>query len=215
MIKIYGSIVSRATRNLWMLEELGLDYEHVSLDWAKQENRSPEYLAINPSGKVPALEDGDAVMSESLGINLYLAQTYGGGLWPESDAARALCVQWSFWAAAELEPLAYGRMREFVFKKEPDRDQALIADLAERTGPQMDLLAAALERHGYLAGDDFTVADLNVACVMEYLARSSYDFAPWPKVADWYGQSYGRAANKKIQEARAPVAAAMMKRLQG
>lgn len=214
MIKIYGSIVSRATRNLWMLEELGLDYEHISLDWAKQENRSPEYLKINPAGKVPALVDGDAVMSESLGINLYLAQKYDGGLWPSDDAGKALCVQWSFWAGAELEPLSYGRIREFVFKKEPNRDQALIADLAERTGPEMDLLAGALEHNDYLAGDDFTVADLNVACVMEYLDRSSYDFAPWPNVAQWYTRCYGRPANQKVQEARAPVAAAMMKSLQ-
>ncbi|MBT7449654.1 MAG: glutathione S-transferase, partial [Rhodospirillaceae bacterium] len=89
MIKIYGSFVSRATRNLWMLEELGLEYEHVSLDWAKQENRSAAYLKINPAGKVPTLEDGDATLSESLGINLYLVQKYGqGGLWPDDDAGR-------------------------------------------------------------------------------------------------------------------------------
>lgn len=215
MIKLYGSIVSRATRNLWMLEELNLDYEHVSLDWAKQENRSPEYLKINPAGKVPTLVDGDAVMSESVGINLYLAQKYGGGLWPETDSGRALCIQWSFWAVAELEPLAYGRLREFVFKKEAERDQALVADLAERTAPQLTLLAQALAGRDTLTGDTFSVADLNVACVMEYLDRSDFDLSPWPVVADWYGRCYGRPANAKVQELRAPAAAAMMKKLRG
>lgn len=216
MIKLYGSFVSRATRNLWMLEELGLEYEHVSLDWAKQENRSAAYLKINPAGKVPTLADGDATLSESLGINLYLAQKYGqGGLWPDDDAGRARCVQWSFWAAAELEPLAYGRIREFLFKKEPDRDQALIADMAERTGPLLDLMTQALEENAYLAGETFTVADLNAACVMEYLDRSDFDLSGWPKVAAWYKTTYGRPANQKIQDQRAPIAAEMMKRLQG
>ena len=216
MIKIYGSFVSRATRNLWILEELGLEYEHVSLDWGKQENRSAEYLKINPAGKVPALVDGDATMSESLGINLYLAQKYGiGGLWPDSDAGRARCVQWSFWAAAELEPLAYGRIREFLFKKDAERDEAFIVEMAERTGPLLTLLAQTLAESPYLAGDTFTVADMNVACVMEYLDRTQFDLSGWPVVAAWYTSVCGRTANQKIQEKRAPAAAAMMKRLQG
>jgi glutathione S-transferase len=216
MIKLYGSYVSRATRNLWMLEELGLTYEHVSLDWGKQENRSPEYLKINPAGKVPTLVDGDAILSESLGINLYLADKYGaGGLWPDDDAARARCVQWSFWGAAELEPLAYGRIREFMFKKESERDAALVEDMAERTGPLLTLMALTLAESDYLAGDEFTLADLNVACVVEYLERSQFDFTPWPKVEAWYKRSYGRPANQKVQDARARIAAQMMKRLQG
>ncbi|MDG2244243.1 MAG: glutathione S-transferase family protein [Rhodospirillaceae bacterium] len=216
MIKIYGSLVSRATRNLWALEELDLDYEHVSLDWAKQKNRSPEYLKINPAGKVPTLTDGNATLSESLGINLYLAQKYGqGGLWPDDDAGRARCVQWSFWAGAELEPLAYGRIREFLFKKEAGRDQALITDMAERTGPLLNLMTLSLAEHTYLAGETFTLADLNVACVVEYLERSNFDFSNWPKVESWYTNTYGRAANQKIQDQRAPIAAEMMKRLQG
>ena len=215
MIKLYGSFVSRATRNLWMLEELGLTYEHVSLDWGKQENRSPEYLKINPAGKVPTLVDGDATLSESLGINLYLADKYGAGsLWPDDDASRERCIQWSFWGAAELEPLAYGRIREFMFKKESERDVALVEDMAERTGPLLTLMALTLAESDYLAGDDFTLADLNVACVVEYLERSQFDFTPWPKVEAWYKRTYGRAANQKVQDARAPIAAEMMKRLQ-
>lgn len=216
MIKIYGSVVSRATRNLWMLEELGVDYEHISLDWAKQENRSAEYLKVNPAGKVPTLVDGDATLSESLGINLYLAQKYGGGgLWPDDDAGRARCIQWSFWAAAELEPLAYGRIREFMFKKEAERDHALVADMAEQTGPLLDLMAQALAGENYLIGNTFTLADLNAACVVEYLERSNFDFSRWPAISSWYERTYGRPANQKIQDIRAPIAAEMMKRLQG
>ena len=214
MIKLYGSIVSRATRNLWMLEELGVEYEHVSLDWAKQENRSAEYLKINPAGKVPTLVDGDATLSESIAINLYLAQTYGAGtLWPDDQAGRARSIQWSFWAAAELEPVAYARVREVVFKQEADRDQALLDAMAEKAGPLMDLMTDTLDGSEYLTGDTFTMGDLNVACVMEYLDRSLFDLSGWPAVASWYTRTYGRPANQKVQDARAPAAVEMMKRI--
>jgi glutathione S-transferase len=213
-IKIYGSLVSRATRNLWMLEELGVDYEWIDLDWIKQENRSPDYLKINPAGQVPTLIDGDVTLSESLGINLYLAQKFGGGvLWPDDDAGQARCIQWSVWAAGELEPAVYPRVYEFVFKKAEDRDDALIAKLAERTVPLLDLVEGALSASAYLVGDAFSVADLNVAGVMEYLDRSDFDMAQWPKTVAWYETTYGRAANQKVQDERAPVAEAMLKRI--
>jgi glutathione S-transferase len=215
MIKIYGSIVSRATRNLWTLEELKLNYEHIPLDWAKQENRSTTYLKINPAGKVPTLVDNDTVLSESLGINLYLAQKYGQHtLWPDSDPKVALCIQWSFWASAELEPMAYGRIREFMFKKKVERDYTLISNMAENTKSLINLVSHALETSTYLVGETFTVADLNVACVIEYLDRSDFDLSSWPKVKKWYNTVYNRVANRKIQAQRAPIAAEMMKRLQ-
>ena len=215
MIKIYGSLVSRATRNVWMLEELGVDYEHVDLDWGKQENRSPDYLKINPAGKVPTLVDGEATLSESLGINLYLAQKYGAGsLWPDDDASRARCIQWTVWAAGELEPIAYARVREMVFKQEDERDQDLLDDMAEQAAPLMTLLAQSFTGD-FITGNTFTVADLNVACVMEYLDRSEFDLSPWPGVDAWYARTYGRPANQKVQDARAPAPAEMMKRIRG
>ncbi len=220
MIKIYGSLVSRATRNLWMLDELGVDYEHVVLDLAKEENRSPAYLKINPAGKIPALTDGDAVLSESIAINLYLAQKYGGAdhgssLWPEDDAGRARCMQWSVWAAGELEPVAFARVVEVVFKEEDDRDQDLLNTMAEKAGPMMDLVNGTLEQSEHLAGPAFTVADLNVACVMEYLDLSQFKLNAWPKAEAWFQRTYNRPAYKKIQEARAPLFAELMKRMKG
>jgi glutathione S-transferase len=217
MIKIYGSLTSRATRNLWMLDELGVDYEHVVIDMAKEENRSPAFLKINPAGKIPALTDGDAALSESLAINLYLAQKYGGktGLWPEDDAGRARCMQWSVWAAGELEPVAFARVVEVVFKEEAGRDQDLLNTMAEKAGPMMDLINGTLEESEYLAGPAFTVADLNVACVMEYLDLSQFKFTPWPKAEAWFQRTYNRPANKKIQDARAPLFAELMKQMRG
>ena len=115
MMKIYGSIVSRASRNAWAAEETGTDYEVVPLDFRKAEHKAPAFLAINPAGKMPALVDGDVVMSESLAINLYIAQTYGkGSLWPAGAKDQARCLQWSMWAGAELEPMSVRERLEAV-----------------------------------------------------------------------------------------------------
>ena len=90
----------------WALEELELAYEYVKLDRAKNEHRSPEYLAINPNGKVPALVDGAERYFESLAILLHLAERYGTErrLWPASGNQRAEALSWTTWSTTELTP---------------------------------------------------------------------------------------------------------------
>ena len=86
MIQLYGNDRSRATRNIWMLEELGIDYERKMIDHVSGETKRTDFIAINPGGKVPALTDGNVVMFESLAINIYLAMTYGkGSFWPDDN----------------------------------------------------------------------------------------------------------------------------------
>ena len=102
MIKLYGISRSRAMRPLWMLEELGLPYEHVKVSFVN-DTRKPEFLRLNPNGHIPVLQDGDLVLWESMAINLYLARKYDKGLWPKrvEDGGRAF--QWSLWSMTELE----------------------------------------------------------------------------------------------------------------
>ena len=89
-IRLYGWPRSTASRVHWALEELGVKYEFVTLDRKKGENRTPEYLAINPTGKVPGLVDGGQAYFESTAITLHLGETYGAerGLWPKAERAR-------------------------------------------------------------------------------------------------------------------------------
>ena len=210
MIKVYGSPMSRASRTLWALEEAGQAYQLVPLDFGKREHKAPAFLAINPAGKMPAMTDGDVVMSESLGMNLYVAQRYGAGtLFPAGDAAHAKIVQWTLWAANELEPVSYGMLREFMFKKPEERDQAGLAALAERAKPLMQVLTATLEKQSFLVGATFTVADLQVACVAEYLTRSGFDLSPWPKVAAWFAACQARPAALKVAALRAAAVKAL------
>src|SRR5262245_1674145 len=104
MIKLYGIRMSRALRSLWALEELNVPYEHVPIDFMT-ESKTPEFKAINPNGKVPALVDGEVTLFESMAINLYLARRYDTkGLYPRSAEDEARAIQWSFWGMTEIEP---------------------------------------------------------------------------------------------------------------
>ena len=78
---LYGISASRAFRSIWAIEEVGIEYEHVPTSF-RGDAGQPEYLAINPNGRIPALVDGDLKLFESMAINLYLARQYGGDLMP-------------------------------------------------------------------------------------------------------------------------------------
>ena len=97
VIKIYGVVATRTARCLWMLEEVGQPYELVEVQPRTEQADSPEFRAVNPNGRVPALVDGDTVLWESMAINLYLAEKYGGAMMPATVEGRGLACQWSFW----------------------------------------------------------------------------------------------------------------------
>src|SRR2546427_12845934 len=103
-MKFYGFAPTRTIRALWMLRELDLDFEYVQVDLTKGEHRRPEFLAVNPAGKVPVLVDDDLVLSESVAIVLYLAEKYPQkGFLPADLRARAEVNRWLLFTATELE----------------------------------------------------------------------------------------------------------------
>jgi glutathione S-transferase len=103
MIKLYGIPGSRAMRSLWMLEELGVPYENIKTNFATGDTRQADYMKINPNGHIPAIQDGEVTLWESLAINLYLARKYDKGLWPKTIAGEAHTFKWSIWAMTEAE----------------------------------------------------------------------------------------------------------------
>ncbi|HKA29898.1 MAG TPA: glutathione S-transferase N-terminal domain-containing protein, partial [Candidatus Binatia bacterium] len=102
MLKLYGVPRSRAMRSLWMLEELGLPYENVKVDFITG-TKASGFKELNPNGHIPVLQDGDLVLWESLAINLYLARKYDKGLWPKTVEDEGRAYQWSLWAMTEAE----------------------------------------------------------------------------------------------------------------
>ena len=193
MIKLYGVPMSRALRCLWALEEIGLDYENVAVNFV-EEAKKPQYLAINPNGRIPALVDGDLTLFESMAINLYLAKKYDGGLQPKSFEDEARAVQWSFWGMTELEPHLLAMLQNRVLLPEDQRDASAAEAGAEALQAPLGVLDGALGDRAYLLGDAFTIADLNVASVLSWAIFVGLDLSGFPRVKAWFDACLGRPA---------------------
>ena len=159
MITLYGSARGRASRSLICLEELGLGYEPVPLKPWESEAERARLLALNPNARVPVLDDNGLVVWESMAINLYLGDRYGGPLWPTIAADRAWLYQWSIWAQTSIDVMARHMAR---FGKDP---VAKAAAESERLAA-LAILDKALAGRPYLLGEAYTLADLNVATTL-------------------------------------------------
>jgi glutathione S-transferase len=164
---LYGAMASRAHRVVWMLKECRAAFDHVPIDFLDGSTRRAECLAINPNGRVPVLDDHGFVLFESLAINLYLAKVYGGALGPAGIREDALMTQWSFWVATEVEkPLLFTAANRALFAEGSRDEEQARAGLAKLDRP-LKVLDAHLSRHGHVVADRFTVADLNIATVLD------------------------------------------------
>ena len=198
MIKIHGVPPSRTSRCLWMLEELGVPYENVPVSFVG-DVKKPEYLAKNPNGRVPTLEDDDGlIVWESLAINLHLAERYDKGFRPKSIAERAHAVQWSIWAMTEIEP---GLIDAFVHRRmlpEAQRDAAVGDAGEQKLERPLAVLDGQLAGRRWLLGDRFGVADLNVASVLAIAPLARIDLAKHAEVTRWTGACMQRPAAQKV-----------------
>lgn len=185
MMTLYGAMMSRAHRVVWMLEELGVEYRHVETDFLHGGTHTREFLAINPNGRVPALDDDGLLLCESLSINLYLATKYPSPLSPASLREQALITQWSFWVVTEIEkPLLLAAANRLLFA-EAERS-AVEAEMAlARLDRPLGVLDAHLASKSFLVGERFTVADLNVAAVMTLIRLAKIGLQRYRAVDDW------------------------------
>jgi glutathione S-transferase len=200
-LKIYGVARSRTARVLWMTKELGLDYEHVKVDFATGETRRPEHLRLNPNGHIPVIDDDGFILWESMAINLYLAKKYDrSGLYPARLGDEARALQWSLWGMTEVErPLLTALLNRAVYP-ESERD-AGAADEAEKNLAQpLGVLDAALGRSAYLLGGQFTVADLNVASILAWARPAQIDVSVFPRVAEWLKNCAERPAARAVRQ---------------
>ncbi len=193
MIKIYGIAGSRARRSLWAIEEVGVEYEHVQTSFM-DDSKTAEYLSINPNGRVPALLDGDLALFESMAINLYLANKYGGDLYPRTKEDEARAIQWSFWGITELEPHLIQMVMHKMFLPEAERSPQAIEAAEQALERPLPVLDAALAEHPYLLGDSFTIADLNVAGVLSTALFAGYDYSKHANVQRWAEACLSREA---------------------
>lgn len=194
-IKLYGGAPTRSTRVAWMLEEIGLDYDLIPAF----DPRSKEFGELNPNRKVPVLVDGDLVVWESMAVNLYLAQRYGGSLWAQSLEDQTRASMWSFWIMTELEHRLLTSMRS-RFGPESDRDPELADSLESEAERPLRALEGSLAGRDYLLGKDFTVADLNVASVLTLSRIARWDMSKYENVSRWLERCLARASMEKVRQ---------------
>src|SRR5216110_3198398 len=168
-MKLYGFPPTRSIRVLWTLRELDVEFEFVNVDPTKGELRRPEFLAVNPAGKLPVLVDGDLVLTESVAIVLYLAEKYPEkGLLPADLTARAQVNRWLLFAATELEQPLWRISRHTALYPE---DKRLPDDVA-LARQEFKEMAAVLETHlqgrQFVVGDRATVADFVMAYTLDW-----------------------------------------------
>lgn len=163
MITIWGGGASRSFRVTWLLEEMGLDYRirYVDLIGNPEE---PAFLAVNPAGYIPVLEDGDVVMVESVAMMEYLIARYGPTpLAPApTDAAFPLYQQFLHLGEAGLGMATYIVIGGRNFAPESDRSSWSVRQAEEQWQTRMRLVERQLARAPYLAGEAFTAADISV-----------------------------------------------------
>ena len=203
MFTLYGVYRSRATRIVWLAKELGLAYRHVPViqryklnDVSAQttlHTKSAEFLAINPNGHIPSIEDDGLILHESLAITLYLARKHGGALAPRDAREDGLMTMWTLWAATEVEPHSVAVLLQNRLPKAM-RDEPGLARAIEALKAPLAVLDAELANKTWLVGDRFSVADLNVAEVMRYAMAAPALFEAAPHVARWLAACHARPA---------------------
>ena len=200
-MKLYEFAPTRSIRARWILQELGVDFEALTVNLQAREHWSPEFLELNPAGKVPVLVDGDLVLTESVAIVLYLAEKYPDrGFIPADPQVRADAYRWILFAVTELEqPLWRIARHTFLY---PERDR-LPADvtLARR---EFLTMAAVLEEHlknrTYVAGEQVSVADFIVAYTLDWGGEAKL-LGEYPSLRSYVERMYTRPrAPRRIAE---------------
>jgi len=198
-MKLYGIPGSRAFRSIWAAEEVGVDYELVPMSFLES-NKTPEYLAINPNGRIPALVDGELALFESMAINLYLAKTYGGKLYPSDPHDEARALQWTIWGLTELEPHLIPMVLHKVFLPEDQRDPEVVSRAEAAVERPLGVLDAHLADREYLLGGDFTIADLNLAGAASTANFANFDISKFENATRWLSRCTGRPSFARARE---------------
>ncbi|OIP31315.1 MAG: hypothetical protein AUK47_22685 [Deltaproteobacteria bacterium CG2_30_63_29] len=198
MITLYGPPASSAGRCYWTLEEIGLGYETPEFSMKNKDHKAPEFLKLNPNGKVPALVDGDLVLWESIAINAYLAAKYAPALLGTTPPDNARVTQWSVWSQVEYQPPLIALFIQKMFVPAERRDGEVIKKSIEKGEALNAIVDAHLEGRNYMVGDAFTLADLNVASVARLNTIGGISLEARPNLKRWLDAMLDRPARQKV-----------------
>lgn len=203
MLKVYGSVFSRAGMVMVTLETLGLDYELINIGTRSEASQSADYRKINPTGKVPTLQDGDFFLFETQAILYYLVRKYGKGrLWAGTPEAEADILRWSLYISNQLEVPALDLLLQFKYSG-GQPDQKVLDTAATQLQRFLPALEAQLEDKEYLVGEK-TIADIHGAMVLSWPKLAGFDYTPYPNVAQWISRILASPENKKVAASAKP-----------
>ena len=208
-MKLYGCHNTRSLRAIWALEEAGAEYDYTFVNLFKGEGRRPEYLALNPAGKLPTLVDGDFTLTESGAIVAYVADKFpASGLVPAEPRLRAETLRWMFFAVGELEqPLWTIAKHRFALPKE-QRVAGIEPTAASEFDAAARLVDGALGDRTFLVADRFTAADIFVTHSLAW-AVSTKLALPSARLGAYMNANLARpAAQRAVARERAAVEAA-------
>jgi glutathione S-transferase len=192
-MKLYGFPPSpRTWQVLAVAAHLGTPLELEFVDLPNGDQRNPEFLAINPTGRVPALVDGDFKLWESTAITQYIAGQKTNTLWPDDVRTRADIMRWQSWGIAHwdrdaCEPLLFERVVKQILNAGPP-DEALVADATQQFKNSAGVLDAHLAKQPYLVENSVTLADFSVAAPLFYSDRAGFPLAEFPNLREWFGR---------------------------
>lgn len=205
-MRLYGFAPTRTIRAQWILRELDLDHEYVQVDLTKGEHRRPEFLAVNPAGKLPVLVDGDFVLTESVAIVLYLAEKHPEkGFLPEDPRSKAQVHRWLLFTATELEQPLWRIARHTALYPIEKRIAAEIPIARQDFLDMAPVMERHLEGRAFLVGDRATVADFVAAYTLDW-ANEVRLLEDLPRLGAYMERMYARPkAPPRIAEAFASL----------
>lgn len=193
-LTFYYAPMSTAVVTHWALEELGIPYEKVKVDFQK-DTKTPEYLKLNPNGAVPLIVHDGTPVFESAAIAIYLGETFGveKGLYPAPGPRRAEALKWIVWTNVTLGG-AMNRHQFAASERIPEEQRnAKAAEVARgEVEKKLEILDGALAGRTWLLGDAFSLADVQAAAFVAYAGMVGFDPKKWPNLGAWLGRATSR-----------------------
>jgi glutathione S-transferase len=207
-MKLYEFAPTRSIRARWTLQELGVEFDAVTVNLLAGEHRSAAFLALNPAGKIPVLVDGDTVLTESIAIVLYLAEKYPDkGLIPRDLGARAQLIRWLMFTTTELEQPLWRIARHSFLYSEEKRLPGEVLLAREEFGAMANVLDRHMECREFVVGDRVTVADFVLGYTLDW-AQTAGALDGFRRLEDYVERMYRRPrAPMRIKDAWAMVRA--------
>jgi glutathione S-transferase len=200
-LTFYFAPMSTATVSQLVIEELGIPCERVQLNIQNKDTKKPEFLKVNPNGKVPCLVHDGTSIWESAAITIYLGEQFGTDkkLWPAAGPKRGEAMKWVVWTNVTLADAVYRVGRNTGTWVPADQQNAKVAELAAKEIQDLlGILDHALDGKQYLLGNDYTLADAHVNSFLDWLRHQKMDFSAHKHLNAWGERCSARPAYKKV-----------------